>query len=220
MKNILIIILINSFTIISYSSFSQKNYKELREIQEIKQIIKDDTNKKMSLLFFISYDGITRLPLYFNSNKEFYIILKNLMKWEGFIQSKEFNLSKNDCDVLNRAIINDTNRLYIQKKWFVNNKVVFHPNSHEPYLMKPIFFKNYTRCFIAEYRGGGFLLSHFLKKKDNHWVYDKSYVGWIEEPEISKRPAFLSGPFFLHIYNNKLTIQNQIQNKHLKSPPL
>jgi hypothetical protein len=31
-----------------------------------------------------------------NSNKEFYIILKNIMKWEGIIQSKEFKLSKND----------------------------------------------------------------------------------------------------------------------------
>lgn len=182
MKKIyLIIFLITSFTILSYSSFSQKNYNELREIQEIKQIIKDDTNKKMSLLSFKSYDGITRLPLYFNSNKEFYIILKNQMKWEGFIQSKEFNLSKNDCDVLNRAILNDTSRLYIQKKWFMNNKIVFHPNSHEPYIMKPTFFNKYTRCFIAEYIGGGFLRSYFLKKKDNHWVYDKSYIGWIED---------------------------------------
>jgi len=181
MKNILKIILITSFTILSYSSFSQKNYKESREIQEIKQIIKDDTSKKLPLLSFKSYYGITRLPLYFNSNKEFYIILKNIMKWEGFIQSKEFNLSKNDCDVLNRAIINDTSRLYIQKKWFMSNKIVFHPNSHEPYLMKPIFFKKYTRCFIAEYIGGGFLHSYFLKKKDNHWVYDKYYIGWIED---------------------------------------
>ena len=181
MKNILKIILTTIFFIISYSSFSQKNYKESREIQEIKQIIKDDTSKKLPLLFFKSYYGITRLPLYFNSNKEFYIILKNIMKWEGFIQSKEFNLSKNDCDVLNRAIINDTSRLYIQKKWFMSNKIVFHPNSHEPYLMKPIFFKNYTRCFILEYIGGGFLHSYFLKKKDNHWVYDKYYIGWIED---------------------------------------
>ena len=51
MKNILKIILITSFTIISYFSFSQKNYNELREIQEIKQIIKYDTSKKLSLFF-------------------------------------------------------------------------------------------------------------------------------------------------------------------------
>ena len=63
----------------------------------------------------------------------------------------------------------------------MNNKIVFHPNSHEPYIMKPTFFNNYTRCFIAEYIGGGFLRSYFLKKKDNHWVYDKSYIGWIED---------------------------------------
>ena len=181
MKNILIIILITSFTILSYSSFSQKNYKESREIQEIKQIIKDDTSKKLSLFFFKSYDDTIRLPLYFITNKRFNSIFKNQIQWKGFIQSKKFNLSKNDCDVLNRAIINDTSRLYIQKKWFMSNKIVFHPNSHEPYLMKPIFFKKYTRCFIAEYIGGGFLHSYFLKKKDNHWVYDKYYIGWIED---------------------------------------
>jgi hypothetical protein len=179
MKNIFKIILITSFTIISYSSFSQKNYNELREIQEIKQIIKDDISKELPLLFFKSYDGITRLPFYFITNKRFYSIFKNGIQWKGFIQSKKFNLSKNDCDELNRAIINDTNRLYIQKKWFVNNKVVFHPNSHEPYKMKPIFFENYTRCFIAIYSMG--LNSYFIKKVNNHWVYDKSYIEWTED---------------------------------------
>jgi len=180
MKNILIIILITSFTILSYSSFSQKNYKESREIQEIKQIIKDNNNNKDNKLLFEGNDNeVIYLPFYFNSNNEFYRIFKNQNHEQVFIQSKKFNLSKNDCDFLNRAIINDTNRLYIQKSWFVNNKVVFHPNSHEPYKMKPIFFENYTRCFIAIYSMG--LNSYFIKKVNNHWVYDKSYIEWTED---------------------------------------
>ena len=117
--------------------------------------------------------------MYFITNKRFNSIFKNQIQWKGFIQSKKFNLSKNDCDFLNRAIINDTNRLYIQKSWFVNNKVVFHPNSNEPYKMKPIFFENYTRCFIAIYSMG--LNSYFIKKVNNHWVYDKSYIEWTED---------------------------------------
>ena len=179
MKNILKIILITSFTILSYSSFSQKNYNELREIQEIKQIIKDDTSKKLSLFFFKSYDNTIRLPLYFITNKRFNSIFKNQIQWKGFIQSKEFNLSKNDCDFLNRAIINDTNRLYIQKNWFEDKKVIFTTDSSLPWYMKPIFFKNYSRCFIAQYGGGGF--SHFLKKINNHWVYDRFYIEWYED---------------------------------------
>jgi len=179
MKNILKIILITSFTIISYFSFSQKNYNELREIQEIKQIIKDDTSKELPLLFFKSYDGITRLPLYFITNKRFYSIFKNGIQWKGFIQSKVFNLSKNDCDFLNRAIYNDTNRIYIKKSWFEDKKVIFKTDSSLSWYMKPIFFKNYSRCFIAQYGGGGF--SHFLKKINNHWVFDKSYIEWYED---------------------------------------
>jgi len=179
MKNILKIILITSFTILSYSSFSQKNYKESREIQEIKQIIKDNNNNKDNNLLFEGNDNeVIYLPFYFNSNNEFYRILKNQNHEQVFIQSKKFNLSKNDCDFLNRAIINDTNRLYIQKSWFEDKKVIFTTDSSLPWYMKPIFFKNYSRCFIAQYGGGGF--SHFLKKINNHWVYDRFYIEWYE----------------------------------------
>ena len=179
MKNILKIILTTIFAIISYFSFSQKYYNELREIQEIKQIIKDDTSKKLSLLFFKSCDDTIRLPLYFFTNKEFYSIFKNQIQWEGFIQSKEFNLSKNDCDFLNSTIYNDTNRIYIQKSWFEDKKVIFTTDSSLTMYMKPIFFKNYSRCFIAQYGGGGF--THFLKKINNHWVYDRFYIEWYED---------------------------------------
>lgn len=158
MKNILKIILITSFTILSYSSFSQKNYNELREIQEIKQIIKDDTSKKLSLFFFKSYDDTIRLPLYFITNKRFNSIFKNQIQWKGFIQSKEFNLSKNDCDFLNRAIINDTNRLYIQKSWFEDKKVIFTTDSSLPWYMKPIFLKTILDALSHNMEGVGFLI--------------------------------------------------------------
>ena len=41
--------------------------------------------------------------------------------------------------------------------------------------MKPIFFRNYTRCFIAILHGND-LESFFLKKSNNQWTFDKFYI--------------------------------------------
>ena len=41
--------------------------------------------------------------------------------------------------------------------------------------IKPIFFRNNTRCFIAIYHSN-YINSFFLKKKYNNWVLDRPYI--------------------------------------------
>jgi hypothetical protein len=78
-------------------------------------------------------------------------------------------------------MLNDTCKLSIQKSWFNGYNVNVLSDSitkSEKYfgkLMKPIFFRNYTRCFISILNNSG-IESFFLKKNNNHWIFDKSYI--------------------------------------------
>ena len=48
--------------------------------------------------------------------------------WYSFEESKEYEviLEKSDLHELNIGILNDTNRLYINKSWFLNIKLIFY----------------------------------------------------------------------------------------------
>lgn len=80
-------------------------------------------------------------------------------------------------------MLNDTIHLNIQRSWFTNYKIKILPDAltkmkyYVPEIMKPIFFRNYTRCFVAILTDGS-MESFFIKKKNNHWVLDKTWVRW------------------------------------------
>jgi hypothetical protein len=177
--------------IICNKSFSQNLITETREIQEIKLIFKDFINNKLRMPLYIGLNDTVYLPPYFTSYKEYFSKRKRIEEfdWTYFDHSKTFlvtNLSKHDCDELNSKILNDSNRIYIQNKWFENDKFIIISdtmiNLHEDFYMghmNPIFFRNYTRCFFAiKYEGG--MHSFFLKKINNHWVLYKIWTTPIE----------------------------------------
>lgn len=177
--------IIFSFMINSNKVLSQYREKGLRDVQEIKIIFRDATNKKFKLPFILGTNDSLTLPSYFTNYVKYYDIKRKFDKINlpYFDQSNNFNLNLNkvDCEILNSSMLNDTSKLYIQKSWFNGYNVKVLSDSitkSEKYfgnLMKPIFFRNYTRCFIAILNNSG-MESFFLKKKNNHWIFDKSYI--------------------------------------------
>ena len=148
--------------IICHKSFSQNLITETREMQEIKLIFKDFPKLKLRMPLYIELHDTVYLHPYFTSYKEYFDKRKYIYE-------------------LNSKILNDSNRIYIQNNWFTNNKIIILPDSiinKESNIywknMKPIFFRNYRRCFIAILHENGMNL-FFLKKINSHWVYDKLY---------------------------------------------
>ena len=173
-----------SLMFIYYKSFSQKSETESKEIQEIKLILKYLTNENTSTSFNLTLDDTLTLPPYFTSYRKYYDEKTKFKSIDlpDFVRSKYFNLNKFDCEKLNSAMLKDTSRLFFHKSWFTKNKIMIlsdsiinnDKNSYTEYI-KPIIFRNYTRCFIAHYDIGG-MESFFLMKKNKHWVYDSAYL--------------------------------------------
>lgn len=185
MKDIYKIVILISLTLYSFQSFSQKQKNDPREVQEIKILFRDATNKKFKLPFILGPNDSLTLPIYFTNYIKYYDIKRKFDKINlpYFDQSNNFNLNlnKNDCEILNNSMLNDTCKLFIQKSWFEGYNIKILSDSitksekNFGNLMKPIFFRNYTRCFITILHSSG-MESFFLKKINNHWSFDKSYI--------------------------------------------
>lgn len=184
-KKSLYFFIISSFMINSNQVLSQYSRKDIRDIQDIKIIFRDAASKKFKLPFILGRNDSLTLPSYFTNYIKYYDIEKKYEKINlpYFDQSNNFNLNLNedDCEILNNSMLSDTSKLYIQKSWFDGYNVKVLSDSitkSEKYfgnLMKPIFFRNHTRCFIAILHSSG-MESFFLKKTNNHWLFDKSYI--------------------------------------------
>lgn len=185
MKYISKILLIFYLLFISLNLYSQNKKEDKIYIKEIKILFRDATNKKFKLPFILGSKDSLTLPSYFTNYVKYYDIKRKFDKINlpYFDQSNNFklNLNKEDCEILNSSMLNDTCQLYIQKSWFDGYNVKILSDSitkSEKYfgnLMKPIFFRNYTRCFITILHSSG-MGSYFLKKSNNHWLFDKSYI--------------------------------------------
>jgi hypothetical protein len=185
MKHVFKILLTLTLILIFHISYSQDFNNEKKYVQEIKIIFRDATNKKFKLPFILGTNDSLTLPSYFTNYIKYYDIKRKFDKIHlpYFNQTNNFNINLNkvDCEILNSSMLNDTCKLYIQKSWFNGYNVNVLSDSitkSEIYfgkLMKPIFFRNYTRCFIAILNHSG-IESFFLKKNNNHWIFDKSYI--------------------------------------------
>ena len=177
-----------SLMIICHTSFSQKSKTESKEIQEIKLLFKDATIKKMKLQVYPELNDTIILPAYFTNYRKYYDKKNKFerISLPDFVLTNGFNvkLNKSDCDKLNSSMLNDTNHLNIQRSWFTNYKIKILSDSITKMTdfeyMKPIFFRNYTRCFVAILYDDS-MDSFFLKKENNHWVLDKTWVRWIKD---------------------------------------
>lgn len=175
------IFLVFFLLMINYHSFSQEK-NDSNELEEIKLIMNNIFNNKIKTPTFYFKEVTYELPLYFTSYDDYCKMLINYKITAGFVKSKLFNLNKKDCDKLNISITNDTAKVYIQKDWFTGVKVKilsdsitkFNAKSYTRYI-KPIFFRNNSRCFIAIYDSDN-IETFFLKKKFNNWVLDKTYI--------------------------------------------
>jgi hypothetical protein len=109
---------------ISLFSFTQNQNKNQREIKEIKIMFKDISLSKLKLPIYFPLDNDAKLtlPAYFNSYKDFLQILKYRNLDSILLEFKLLNI--NDRIQLNNQILKDTNRFYIQKKWFVNDRIL------------------------------------------------------------------------------------------------
>ena len=182
MCNKLKLIIFFYLMLISYHSISQEQKNDSREVEEIRLIMNNIFNNKIYTRTFYFKEVTYELPSYFTSYNDYYEMLKNYKISSRFVVSKLFNLNKKDCDKLNYSILNDTTKVYIKKEWFteVNVKILtdsvtkFKTESYTKYI-KPIFFRNNTKCFIAIYHSN-YINSFFLKKKYNNWVLDRPYI--------------------------------------------
>jgi hypothetical protein len=82
--------------------------------------------------------------------------------------------------------LKDTSRLFIQVKWFKKNKIRILSNAdsnemeYSTEFLKPIFFRNYTKCFIAILDDSS-MDSFFLKKINGKWVFDNFSQRYIND---------------------------------------
>lgn len=167
----------------SFHAFSQKVVKVTREVQEIKLILKSITTKKMNLPIFIEPDGLV-LPAYFNSYKNFIERLNRDHEYSYFLDFQTLNIS--DQKQLNYSLINDTVKLYLQKEWFLNEKIKIlsdletnDQNNDYRKFIKPIFYRNFTRCYFACYNNATIDV-FFFKKINNHWINDNKMHRTVE----------------------------------------
>jgi hypothetical protein len=178
----ILIKLIFTFFLVSTlnKSFSQNTYKISREKKEIKYLFEDYVNNTSIFPIISEKGGGLKLPAFFTCYQDFNKMLKNTEKsWNGFMPSSFLFLNKNDCSILNKILFNDTTKLYIQKDWFSNDKIEvfsdavsnFQNPSYRGFI-KPIFFKNFTMCYIACFNET-ITTGFFLKKKNDHWILCK-----------------------------------------------
>ena len=104
--------------IICYNISSQNSIIESREEREIKLIFKNFISKKSKISFNLGIDNPLNLPAYFTNYTEYFYRVKDTSKISlfNFVYSNNSKLNKSDCDILNNTILNDTNRLYIEKR--------------------------------------------------------------------------------------------------------
>jgi hypothetical protein len=184
MKHTFKILLTLTLILIFHISFSQNNNKK-KYSKEIKLFFQNAAEHN-SLQAFLNYNDTFNLPEYFSSYKEYIDNQRKIKRnenWYYFDPSTadNYNLTISDFDELNINILNDSNRFQIQNKWFDNDKINIIPDSvsklkkYTTEYMNPIFFRNYTRCFIAK-NGRNYMYSYFFKKRKGKWVFDKSYI--------------------------------------------
>lgn len=168
-------IFININSVNLYCQYNEK------EIIEIKNIFNDFTNGSLVLPIYLERDTILTLPKKFSTYNEYMNLLKSVNEWSEFSPNKYLNINKSDCKNLNDVFLNNHKSLSIDMNILKSNKVkvltdtlTFYNNDSYRKFIKPIFFRNYKRCFfacfIANVRN-----SFFLIKVDNHWIFDKIY---------------------------------------------
>jgi hypothetical protein len=179
----IITVLFISLILNNLQTFSQKVEKDKREIQEIKLIFKAISSKKMNLPIYIEPNGLI-LPGYFTSYKEFIERLKKDSDDDYFLNFQ--SLSTIDQKQLNNSLTNDTVKFYIQKEWFINNNINIlsesetnDQNNKFRKFIKPIFYRNFTRCYFACFYGVAIDV-FFLKKVNNNWINDKKMHKTVE----------------------------------------
>ena len=176
--------------VICYKSFSQKSKTESKEIQEIKLLFKDATIKKMKLQVYPELNDTIILPAYFTNYRKYYDEKNKFerISLPDFVLTNGFNvkLNKSDCDKLNSSMLNDTNHLNIQRSWFTNYKIKIlsdletndKTNDYRKFI-KPIFYRNYTRCYFACFNNATIDV-FFFKKVNNHWINDNKMYRTVE----------------------------------------
>ena len=188
MKYISKLFLIFSFLLLFAKSYSQDFNKDKNYIKELKLLIQDLSKKKQAWLFFYLNDTLI-LPAYFISYKKFITNEKKINSYDDWVYFEpknaiKYSLKESDFEEIKKGISNDINRLYINKKWFENFKINILSDSTTKSriniddFMTPIFFRNYTRCFIA-ILGTDYMNSFFLKKINKHWFFDDFYQRYI-----------------------------------------
>ena len=183
MKHTFKILLTLILTLIFHYSYSQNN-NEKKYIKEITLFFQNASEDSLRYLFLNNSDTFN-LPEYFSCYKKYIDNQRNIKRFDNWYyfdpsRADNYNLTISDFDELNINILNDTSRLQIKNKWFDNDKINIIPDSvsklkkYTTEYMNPIFFRNYTRCFIA--MSGRDMHSFFFKKWKGKWVFDKSYI--------------------------------------------
>lgn len=142
----------------------------MQELREIKLIMNNIFNNEIRTSTFYFKGATYELPHYFTSYKNYSETIKKHGMGSDFVVSKRFRLNKMDCKILNYSILNDTTKVYNKKEWFTefNVKILtdsvtkFKTESYTKYI-KPIFFRNNKRCFIAIYHSN--YINPFFKEK-------------------------------------------------------
>jgi hypothetical protein len=184
MKHTFKILLTLTLILIFHISYSQDFNNKKKYSKEIKLFFQNASEDSLRYLFLNNNDTFN-LPEYFSCYKEYIDNQRNIKRFDNWYyfdpsRADNYNLTISDFDELNINILNDTSRLQIKNKWFDNYKINIIPDSvsklkkYTTEYMNPIFFRNYTRCFIAML--GRDMHSYFFKKRKGKWVFYKSYI--------------------------------------------
>ena len=178
MKSIFKIALVFSFALHINNSSAQSLD---RYTKELITIFKNISSNQIKLPVYLDLNT-GMLPTKLLSYQVYKTELNARKRSPQFKPSPIFNLTKQDCKDLNKKMLEDSTEITLKASWFSNTKIQVLENSiinkqltNGIKFVKPIFFRNDTRCFMVNFNAT-ILDAYFLKKVNGQWLFDQFYL--------------------------------------------
>jgi hypothetical protein len=183
MKSIFKIALVFSFAL----HINNSNAQSLdRYTKEVIMIFKGISSRQIKLPVYLEINT-HMLPSKLGSYQVYKTELNARKRSSQFKPSPIFNLTKQDCKDLNKKMLEDSTEITLKASWFSNNKIHVLDDSiiNKQYtsgikFIKPIFFRNDTRCFMVNFNETS-LDAYFLKKVNGGWLFDQFYLRYEDD---------------------------------------
>ena len=149
--------------------------------KEVVKIFKSISRNELKIPIYLNSNTLM-LPSSLSSYQEYNSELVVRKKNAKFTPSRSFNLTKQDCIELNNKMADDLSEMNLKSNWFsdakfhlLNDSIVNKQLVGGFKFVKPLFFRHYTRCFMANFAPTS-MDAYFIKKVNGHWVFDRFYL--------------------------------------------